>query len=464
MSVIDNNDQVKVMNTKDIVKLFEESDNTYIAACDIPSSYDAVPAIRRSKSQTSVPNRVRVQPKAPSEVPHRPRNTARSTSRGRSPVRSNDDTVVILSSSDSDDREIHHKIDTQQDIDRTRASLPKPKHNAVRVVPIIPSAKRVTEPTRSTYPKVAPSVNIDAKIKELETREANLREREERLNSPPGVTVVPIEQKITVIRPDENGRSHKRSRRSRKDKKSERIPRGHVLVVTDYGDFIIPDYDNMSQVEKDRERETLVARFRVLNDSYKRIKFADPREDEDLTNLKVRYMQSVGYVKKSNGTDITKMIMVASWALIQYLANKFDLDAEDYFVCQLQMYDVYETKMVELGEVHGIGEDWPAWVQIGVISAINLIIVVMMNSYMKNSSIKKVDAMRMISTMINNKGSSPEGGAAPQSGMMGNLINMATTMFAGKSTQAGTTTPTQAVPVAAGKRQRRSAGVNGPTV
>lgn len=308
-----------------------------------------------------------------------------------------------------------------------------------------------------------------------EARVANLLQRSkiEDLNlSGEDKTTVEYGQKVKVIRPrigkNEKRRSDKSMKvdkaveehHSRRTKKRRKVPKGHVLVKTQYGDYAVKDYDALPEEEQKMCRSTFDSKFIVLNESSRKMNlfFTPPTADETLYRIDVRFQQAVRVIKSRNGMDLTKIGMIATWAVMQYIMNKLDLDAEGYFTSQLQMYEVYENKLIELGEIHGFGQDWPAWMQIAVISVINLVVVVLMNTWLKdNPNIDRTSVMRSVSSVIVGKmnaspipteessgkcqesvdssPTNPMGSIVSAMGGMGNIMGMFTGMGGGGQRQ-----------------------------
>jgi hypothetical protein len=177
----------------------------------------------------------------------------------------------------------------------------------------------------------------------------------------------------------------KRSRHASKLEKQAKmyIPAGHQLIATKFGYYTVPMYCDMTYDEQQEKFNTFTALFRSLNHHWKDkgLTFELPKIGESLTNIDLRYQQALKYIKQQSGCNMPKLIMMACWIGIEVIAKKMGMNAEGYFMAQVNMYDVYHSKLVQMGEIGGFGEDWPAWVYLVVVSCANLAMIVGLNLY-----------------------------------------------------------------------------------
>ena len=235
------------------------------------------------------------------------------------------------------------------------------------------------------------------------------------------------------------------------------IPKGHTLIETACGSFVVPLYDDMTQEEQQRHRSTFKTRFKSLNVEWGGKHGLDeieiPTADETLTNIHVRYEQTIRYIKQKNGCNFPKLFMMFCWGAVEVLAGKMGIDAKDYFESQLQMSDIYESKMIQMGQMGGFGEDWPAWIQLVVLSGVNLIMLCLFNKFLKSKGdiIDRDTVLRGVSNFISGKNSTlkegadgiPRASSDPISNALGmnlggmNVTNIATAAISGFSSMFG---------------------------
>ncbi len=192
------------------------------------------------------------------------------------------------------------------------------------------------------------------------------------------------------------------------------IPKGHTLIETAAGNFIVPLYDKMSFEEQQRRRSTFKTQYKSFNITWEgKFELDMPEPDETLTNIDVRFQQAIRYIKQKNGCNFPKLFMIFCWGAIEVIAKKMGIAADGYFTSQLMICDVYESKMIQLGEGGGFGEDWPAWIQLVVLSGVNLILIIMLNKFLKGKEgiVSKPDILRGVSNFISGKSSTLAAGA-----------------------------------------------------
>lgn len=162
------------------------------------------------------------------------------------------------------------------------------------------------------------------------------------------------------------------------------IPEGHILVKTDYGMYVVPKYDQMPVEEQRTHWNTFDLRFQLLNQSWGHygMKFERPQPGETLTNVHVRYKQTVKYIMARSGADMYKLILLLCWLAIEVVCCKMKLCASGYTQSQLRMYEIYHTSLIEMGETSGFGEGWAPWVKILVISLVNGVAFVLISTFL----------------------------------------------------------------------------------
>jgi len=161
------------------------------------------------------------------------------------------------------------------------------------------------------------------------------------------------------------------------------VKAGHRIVETAYGNYTVPLYDDLDDEEQQQRYNTFCALFMALNHNWrdKGYEFDMPNPNETLTNIDIRYQQSVKYIKNQTGCNMPKLILLFSWAAIQYIGSKMGLQTDGYFESQILMYDMYQSKLIEMGQISGFGEDWPAWIYLVITSLVNLAAMVILNTY-----------------------------------------------------------------------------------
>ena len=234
------------------------------------------------------------------------------------------------------------------------------------------------------------------------------------------------------------------TKKSSKTKK-RKIPDGMILVSTCYGEFIIPNYSSFTPEQTKQEKHAWEMRFWSLNDTYKKDGFtiAMPSDTESLTDMAVRYESYVHYIKQNNGCDIYKLLISAAWMIIEIVAKRIGYKAHGYFESQMQQFDIYQNKLVKMGRVGSIGEEWSPMTQIAVMSGINLIIIILLNKTFKgNSEVnneKRLKMMRYVAQFIGGKGekTDPIGDELTKAGLdtgldLTNVITTGLDLFGGE--------------------------------
>ncbi|CAK7994935.1 Hypothetical protein POVR1_LOCUS453 [uncultured virus] len=209
-----------------------------------------------------------------------------------------------------------------------------------------------------------------------------------------------------------------------------RVPDGFEVIKTDLGSYVVPLFRLMDQTTQDRERSTLEARFRILNDSWKHLglTFDMPDRDEPLENVFVRYKQSVKYVMSRSGSEFYTLLLMFGWAIIEYGACRMGLEASGYTATQLQMYHLYQTSMVEMGESCGFGEGWSPYTKVIVTTVVNAVIFIAMATFLPSGKQYAKQAMGLAAEVITggNKGAEMgENGVPKPSNPLGGLAGIA---------------------------------------
>lgn len=185
------------------------------------------------------------------------------------------------------------------------------------------------------------------------------------------------------------------------------VPEGHRLIDTEYGSYVVPKYEEWDAEAQQRCRATFELRFDILNQTWNGhgIRFVAPKPEETLTNIHVRYKQSVRYVMARSGVTMWKLILVGCWAAFEAVCCRMGLKASGYTESQLRVYEIYNSQLVELGEISGFGEDWPAWLKLLVISVVNAVIFIAANSLINGAGGASTSLMKLVSQFI--MGSNP---------------------------------------------------------
>ena len=185
------------------------------------------------------------------------------------------------------------------------------------------------------------------------------------------------------------------------------IPDDHVFIETTYGSYIVPKYDEMNEADQAMHRGTFALRLQLLNSAWSKygLKFDDVGPDETLTNIHIRYKQSVRYINARSGADFYKLFLVLGWLAVELLCVKIGLKASGYTKSQLRLYDLYHNYMIEMGETGGFGEGWAPWVKILVISMINIAVFVLLNTILGENNDKSDQIMILMSKFITGESS-----------------------------------------------------------
>lgn len=222
----------------------------------------------------------------------------------------------------------------------------------------------------------------------------------------------------------------KKKKKSLPDAIKNLIPEGHTVIETAAGTFVIPIYDEMSTEEQRKHRKKFKTLYKSFNISWKGKHTIDMFTDDDtLTDIDIKYQHSIRYVKQQNSFNLPKLIMIVCWGGIEIIARKMGIKADGYFVSQLQMCDVYESKMIQMGSIGGVGEDWPVWLQLVIVSAVNLILIVILNKWCKGlDTNNKTCIMRGVSQFISGNRTSldvnEDGSFKPSSDPISSAIGM----------------------------------------
>lgn len=251
--------------------------------------------------------------------------------------------------------------------------------------------ERVSSSSQRPKPNFAPGNNHhryrnhDRYEKVKEQRRRNL-EREE-FRDIPYTSWSEIDQ-------DESDRRHRRRRRMR-------IPDDHMLVSTEYGEFIVRRYDDLPPEEQVKHWNTYEILFDKLNNDWNKYKlyFRPPTEGESLTNVAIRYRQASMYVSARSGAVFYKIILYFCWLAVEGALCKFGFKASGYSDSQLELYELYEDSLVKMGEISGFGEGWSPVTKILVISVINIVIFVI-SAYMTGSGQKARSMMKMVGKFL----------------------------------------------------------------
>lgn len=208
------------------------------------------------------------------------------------------------------------------------------------------------------------------------------------------------------------------------------IPEGHTVIETAAGTFVVPIYEDMNTEEQRKCRKKFKTLYKSFNISWDgKHSIGMFTEDDSLTDIDIKYQHSIRYVKQQNSFNLPKLMMIVCWGGVEVLARKMGIKANGYFVSQLQMCDVYESKMIQMGNIGGVGEDWPVWLQLVIVSAVNLILMVILNKWCKGlDTNNKTCIMRGVSQFISGNRTSldtnGDGSLKPSSDPISSAIGM----------------------------------------
>jgi hypothetical protein len=108
------------------------------------------------------------------------------------------------------------------------------------------------------------------------------------------------------------------------------------------------------------------------------------------------------------GSDSYKLMLIFGWVVTEGVLCWLGIPAEHYTENQIQIFDLYQNRLVELGESGGVGEDWSPMTWIAVMSVVNAAILIGLNKYGNGDG--AATAMRGVSTMITGKSAVAEDG------------------------------------------------------
>ena len=294
-------------------------------------------------------------------------------------------------------------------------------HNIGRLPPPAMLTKGQPEPMKIPPPKTLPlevdvmeddeiadltQGHVDDDVVELsKLREKNRRSqhRSHRRRKP---SASPSESSSrSRTRTKNKSKHHKRRKPDRSfiPLKENEVPDDHVLIKTSYGYYIVPKYDEMPLDQQQIHRETFVAKFRILNDHWKGmgITFDLPKPEESLSAIHVRYKQAVKYVNARSGASISRIFLILGWLAFEVIAINLNIPAAGYTKFQISMYDLYQTQMVELGEIGGFGQDWHPITKVMVMSSISAALFIAVAYFFGNGNNPlTVEIMRMAGQFI----------------------------------------------------------------
>ena len=190
------------------------------------------------------------------------------------------------------------------------------------------------------------------------------------------------------------------------NEKRVKVPDGFRLVKTGDGNFIVPRYDEMTDEERQREWASLEIKFKALNSNWKKegFEFSPLSHDETLTNGEIRYQLSCRYISSVTGCDLYKMMLMGIWVVIEGGMCYMGIPATGYFETQLMIFDIYERKLIEMGQTSGIGKDWSPITTLVVYSLVSMVLVIALNTWAgKDGSSPQTTStiMRKVASFIN---------------------------------------------------------------
>lgn len=149
-------------------------------------------------------------------------------------------------------------------------------------------------------------------------------------------------------------------------------------VSTDYGTYMIPRYDLMSEEDQAIHRETISMTIRLLNTKWRcyGINLEPLSPDESLKVATIRCRQTCRFISAKCGAVYWKVALIFAWGLFELVCCKLKIPASGYTKSQLMMYEIYEAYLIEMGEISGIGEGWSPITKILVISLIHAVVFI----------------------------------------------------------------------------------------
>ena len=258
--------------------------------------------------------------------------------------------------------------------DRKAANSPSTQHSVSSRQAVISTPTRTTANTSVRSSQLLNSNRPAPRSLSPQVKSVNTETTEELAGRRPGPVIVTMDTQIPQLR---SGMS------SELGNVPKQMQHDNMIVNTPYGQFIIPNYDIMSQRDRNMAWKSYEMKFKQINDDWKHTGdvFEGPRPDEDIVALAVRYQETEKYLSTKTGTDFWFIVLCALWAFIEYQAKKYKLPAEGYTESQIGMYKMYQSQLIRMGTVSNVGSEWPPWLQVCVTSGFSLAILVLMSKF-----------------------------------------------------------------------------------
>ena len=125
-----------------------------------------------------------------------------------------------------------------------------------------------------------------------------------------------------------------------------------------------------------------------------------PTTEETLPNISIRYKQSIRYIMARSGADLYKLLLVIAWLTVEIVCVRFGFKASGYTLMQLQLYDIYHTMLIEMGESQGFGEGWAPWIRILIISSVSAVAFILLSTVIGNGGGQSQMITRLIAQFI----------------------------------------------------------------
>ncbi|CAH6421271.1 Hypothetical protein POVR2_LOCUS328 [uncultured virus] len=201
-----------------------------------------------------------------------------------------------------------------------------------------------------------------------------------------------------------------------------------ITVVTPNGQFRIPNFELMNDIEVMRYLNSYRTKFMQMNEDWKHVgvTFDLPREGEEVSNVAVRYMEAEKHLSTRTGGDFWFIVLCIGWGFIQYTACEYGLPADGYVDSQIAMYKIYQSQLIRLGATSGFGTEWSPWMQVTVTSCANLLLLIILARAFPAAKGSAPMLMREISQAISGNTEverSDQGTPKPNAGGLSSLLS-----------------------------------------
>lgn len=171
----------------------------------------------------------------------------------------------------------------------------------------------------------------------------------------------------------------------------EQVEEGFEKVETIYGTFTVPIYDQWTDEERQRERNSMILKLGTIRSTYGEYDLPIAEEQDtvgmSLRNLKIHYEQVIKHIKARRGASQWQSFLLLFWIMTEAGCTALGMNASGYTLSQWRSYEVYERYLIEMGEMQSFGDGWPPYVMIFFLSLVQALIFILSNYILGDSSI-----------------------------------------------------------------------------